>query len=157
MYACKCVCWGKGCRAGPGRGGGGEKGRWEGGAKGRGGRGERPGKGRGGGGAGRRPGQREGRRAWGKGRWYVGGMVDRPGGGAWGGEGPGREGRRAGGAKVRGGGGGAGYRNRWQERDGQSSEVLGAIYRQKIDISTDTLAAKQTNKKQATVSLTTVQ
>ena len=37
------------------------------------------------------------------------------------------------------------------------SEVLGAIYRQKIDISTHTLAAEQTNKKQATLSLTTVQ
>ena len=71
-----------------------------------------------------------------------------------GGEGPGRgEGRGGGGRRGRGRGIGIDG----QERDGQSSEVLGAIYRQKIDISTDTLAAKQTNKKQATVSLTTVQ
>ena len=65
-----------------------------------------------------------------------------------GGEGPGR-------GEGRGGGRGIGIDG--QERDGKSSEVLGAIYRQKIDISTDTLAAKQTNKKQATESLTIVQ
>ena len=64
----------------------------------------------------------------------VGGRGDRPGGGAWGAKG--RGGAKGGGGGRRGRGRGIGIDG--QERDGQSSEVVGAIYRQKIDISTDT-------------------